>query len=138
MSAQLIAKPDRARTVYRRPNMAYGVNQLWVNPDVDRGDMDGFSRPVPPGRCMAGLGFQGFFLRWLAPPVSRRLLVRPPSGVATAGSEPLPPVRSGAVARVARQRRTGGHPSCPAGPPPLPVVNSADDLCLVEEGGGRV
>ena len=35
--------------------VAYGLNQVLVNPDVYYGDMDEFLRLLPPGAFMAGL-----------------------------------------------------------------------------------
>ena len=45
---ELIVKPDKTRPVHDRPDRAYCLNSLFVNPPAESGDMDGFLRMLTP------------------------------------------------------------------------------------------
>ena len=120
-----------------RPNPAYELNDLQVNPSAEYGDMDGFQRMLAPGAPMAGPDSQNCFRHGLASPARRRFLgVRRPVtlrlGVCLClpfGSGPSP--RWGdrcikEVLRVARSMRSS-----------LRIIDFVGDPRLMEEDGSR-
>ena len=122
-----ILEPDKVCTVHDRSNMAYRLNQLLVNPDVDDGDMHGFLRLLSPGARTAGLDFQGCFLHRVVSTVSRRLLgVRHP----VLGPLGTPPGWDDKCIKAVLRIASRGRPS-------LLGIDFAGDLRLVEKGGGR-
>ena len=57
------------------PNRDYGFNEALISPPVKYGDMEEFSRLLPPGAFMGGVAFQDCFLHWLVSPACRRYRV---------------------------------------------------------------